>query len=395
MTVCFAKQKDSSSLSSAINSGDSQLDLFTEHDEEILFDGSEQSSSLQTNSQRAGKNIPQKRSLCQKGKGKGRGKGGKIGKYNMPTSKAVGAWSSTQPEVSDDTTSEDPLLKVEMVEEDGKDEGSTEPPSDEKSDQQDECIAVKVSVKESDSPKEQALDGVLSDEKLKAMTKVTLGRLELESVLSKPITHNAFGASQEQDTEQAEERVFSKPQTARRRKRKRTEFSYALEPAPDLTTDVSHEDNLKLDGWNSNCSSDGQSVTVPGEPAALSILPLELAALSILPLEPAALGLPPLEPADVTQGEKRKESDEEDEMLVVNTKKRKNEYENRKTVEQLKDEVDLTGSLSEGPSTGSSSEETVASHQNCNKKDLKKTVLQKTFSQEGMTHNKVRDVLSP
>lgn len=367
------------------------MDLFTEHDEEFLFDGSEKSSSLQMNSHRAGKTIPQKRSLCQKGKDKGRGKGGKIGKYNRPTSKAVGAWSNTQPEVSDDTTSEDPLLKVEMVEEDGKDEGSTEPPSDEKLDQQDESMVVNVSIKESDCPKEQALDGVLSDEKLKAMTKVTLGRLELESVLSKPITHNAFGASQdgasqEQDTEQVEECVFSKPQTARRRKRKRTEFSYSLEPAPDLAKDVTNEDTPKLDGCSFNCSSDGRSVTVPGESAALSIPPLEPAALSLLPLEPA----------DVTQGKKRKESDEEDEMLVVKAKKQKNEHGSHKTVEQLKDEVNLSGSLSECPSTGSSSEETVGSHQNCNKKDLKKTVLQKTFSQESITCNKVTDVmLSP
>ena len=354
----FCEQKDSWSLSLAINSGDSPLDLFTEHSEVFLFDGSEKSHSPRIATPRAGKN-------------KGRGKGGKTGKYHRPTSKAVGIWSNTQAEVSDETVSEDALLKVEMVEEDGgREEGNTLLPSSvEISDQQDESmLVVKMSTEESDCPKEQALvsdcpkeqalGDILSDEKLKAMTKVRLGRLELEAVLSKPITHHAFGAEQEQDTEPAEENVYSKPQTARRRKRKRSDFSYALEPAPDLTkTDLTNEEKLKLEGQD--CSSE----------------------------ESAAPILLPSEPAGVTQGAKRKDSHEDDdETLVVTMKKLKNEFENQKTVvEQVKDEVYLIGSSSEELSTANSSEETAVSHEGCKKKNYKKK-----FSQEDRTQSKVK-----
>lgn len=189
--------------------------------------GSGKGNKIQLVAGKTSKNVSQKRLDCQKGKGKGRGKGGIIGKGGWSVSKAVHACDHLMKTGSVEELQD---TDVGVIDEDSR---SSFPDDDKLDVPEEKCFPTILSIKVGECNSESsASDNILCDQKLRAMTKVRLGRLEDDVSLAKPaadVSQTVLGVERG-SKEPEQDPVFTRPQTARRRKRKRTDSSSSAEP---------------------------------------------------------------------------------------------------------------------------------------------------------------------
>lgn len=135
--------------------------------------GSGKGNKIQLVAGKTSKNISQKRLDCQKGKGKGRGKGGIIGKGGWSVSKAVHTCDHLMKTGSAEELQD---TDVGVIDEDSR---SSSPEDDKLDEPEEKCFPTILSIKVGECNSEPSVsNNILCDQKLRAMTKVRLGRLE-------------------------------------------------------------------------------------------------------------------------------------------------------------------------------------------------------------------------